>query len=76
MLAAFRANVVWDLDAGIFDWKVPVDQLLPGVIDDMVRICVNEYRENKSRPDEMARNASIYEQCYDKVLLELHKRSA
>lgn len=76
MLAAFRANVDWDLDAGTFKWRVPVDQLLPGVIDDMVRICVNEYRENKSRPDEMARNASIYEQCYDKVLLELHKRSA
>ena len=73
-LAAFRANVRWDLKAGIFGWKVPVDELLASVIDDLVRICVQEYRDNKAKPDEMARNASVYEQCYDKVSLELHRR--
>jgi len=75
MLAAFRANVKWDLNKGIFKWRVPLDKLLPEVIDNLVRVCVQEYRDNKVKPDEMARNASIYEQCYDKVALTLHKRS-
>ncbi len=76
MLAAFRADVDWDLGVGKFEWKVPVDELLPEVIDDLVRVCVQEYRDNKVKPDEMARNASIYEQCYDKVALALHRSSA
>lgn len=74
MLAAFRANVNWDLPEGKFEWNVPVDELLPEVIDDLVRVCVQEYRDNKVKPDEMARNASTYEQCYDKVALALHRR--
>jgi hypothetical protein len=73
MLAAFRANVRWDLEEGVFEWQVPLDELLPKVIDDLVRVCVQEYRDNKVKPDEMARNASIYEQCYDKIALTLHK---
>jgi hypothetical protein len=73
MLAAFRANVQWGLKAGTFDWRVPLDELLPRVVDDLVRVCVQEYRDNKVKPDEMARNASIYEQCYDKVALTLHR---
>ena len=73
MLAAFRANVDWDLGNNRFTWRVPLDQLLPEVVDNLVRVCVQEYRDNKVKPDEMARNASIYEQCYDKVALTLHK---
>ena len=76
MLAAFRANVEWDLAEGKFDWRVPIDELLPIVVEDLVRVCVQEYRDNKVKPDEMARNASIYEQCYDKVALALHRRQA
>jgi hypothetical protein len=75
MLAAFRANVIWDLKGGKFEWRVPLAELLPEVIKDLVRVCVQEYRDNKVKPDEMARNASIYEQCYDKVALTLHKRA-
>jgi hypothetical protein len=75
MLAAFRANVKWDLKGGVFEWRVPLDELLPEVIDDLVRVCVQEYRDNKVKPDEMARNASTYEQCYDKVALTLHRRT-
>ena len=71
MLAAFRANVDWDLKNGVFKWKVPIDELLPLVIDDLVRVCVQEYRDNRVKPDEMARNPSVYEQCYDKVELKL-----
>jgi AIPR protein len=71
MLAAFRANVDWDLAVGKFAWKTPLDKLLPKVIDDLVAICVQEYRDNKSKPDEMARNPAVYDRCYKEVELEL-----
>jgi len=71
MLAAFRANVDWDLSAGTFAWKTPLDELLPKVIDGLVAICVQEYRDNKSKPDEMARNQAVYDRCYKEVELEL-----
>jgi hypothetical protein len=57
----------------VFEWRVPLDELQAKVIDDLVRVCVQEYRDNKVKPDEMARNASVYEQCYDKVALALHR---
>jgi hypothetical protein len=71
MLAAFRANVDWDLVAGKFAWKTPLDKLLPKVIDGLVAICVQEYRDNKSKPDEMARNQAVYDRCYKEIELEL-----
>ncbi len=71
MLAAFRANVDWDLNARKFRWKMPLDELLPKVIDGLVAICVQEYRDNKSKPDEMARNPAVYDRCYKEVELEL-----
>lgn len=76
MLAAFRANVDWDLKNSKFAWKVPLEKLLPEVIDDLVRVCVQEYRDNKIRPDEIARNPSVYEQCYVRVELKLLRLSA
>jgi len=71
MLAAFRANVDWDLATGKFTWKTPLDKLLPKVIDGLVAICVQEYRDNKSKPDEMARNQAVYDRCYKEIELEL-----
>ena len=71
MLAAFRANVEWDLDAGRFAWKKGLEELLPKVIDGLVAICVQEYRDNKSKPDEMARNQAVYDRCYKEIELEL-----
>ena len=71
MLAAFRANVDWDLSAGKFVWRTPLDELSPKVIDGLVAICVQEYRDNKSKPDEMARNQAVYDRCYKEVELEL-----
>src|SRR5260370_2301136 len=50
MLAAFRANVDWDLHRGRFEWKVPLRELVPQVIDDLVRVCVTEHRDNNLQP--------------------------
>jgi hypothetical protein len=71
MLAAFRANVDWDLAASKFAWKMPLDELLRKVIDGLVAICVQEYRDNKAKPDEMARNQAVYDRCYKEIELAL-----
>jgi AIPR protein len=76
MLAAFRANVRWDLENGLFAWKVPLDELLDAVIVDLVRVCVSEHKDNNLRPDQVGKRESTYAQCYDKVALYLLEREA
>jgi hypothetical protein len=71
MLAAFRANVDWNLAARKFDWKVPLTDIVPQVIDDLVRVCVTEHRDNNLAPDKVGKRESTYVQCYDKIRLHL-----
>jgi hypothetical protein len=71
MLAAFRANVAWDLLKSKFEWMVPLDKLVPEVIEDLVRVCVTEHRDNNLQPDKVGKRESTYVQCYDKVRLHL-----
>ncbi len=75
MLAAFRANVEWDLKKKVFDWKIPLDELLPAVIGDLVRVCVTEHRDNQEKPEDVGVKASVYSQCFDKVELYLLRRA-
>jgi hypothetical protein len=71
MLAAFRANVDWDLPRRHFEWKVPLAELVPQVIDELVRVCVTEHRDNNLPPDRVGKRESTYDQCYTKVQLHL-----
>lgn len=71
MLAAFRANVDWGIRTSRFAWKVPLEKLVPQVIDDLVRVCVTEHRDNNLPPDKVGKRESTYVQCYDKVQLHL-----
>jgi hypothetical protein len=73
LLAAFRANVRWDLDAGRFEWRLPLDELLPKVIDAIVGVCVQARKGEGLEPDELGMKDHIYSQCYDKVQLQLAK---
>lgn len=66
MLAAFRANIEWDLENQIFNWKVNPDEIIPHVIGDFYRICA-EAHDNGRKPDEVGRDGSVYSQMYDKV---------
>jgi hypothetical protein len=66
--------VRWDLDKGLFEWKVPLDELLDAVIEDLVRVCVSEHKDNNLRPDQVGKRESTYAQCYDKVSLHLLER--
>ena len=75
MLAAFRANVRWNLDDSVFEWIAPLDEVLEATIGDLVRVCVVEHRENGQKPEDIGKKASAYSQCYDKVALYLLRRS-
>lgn len=66
MLAAFRANVNWDLETESFEWKVSPDEIIPTVIGEFYRICA-EAHDNGRKPEEVGRDGSVYSQMYDKV---------
>ena len=63
MLAAFRANVNWDSNKGMFEWKTPVDTLLEAVAPRLVATCVAEHRNNQGKPEFVAKRSSAYEIC-------------
>ena len=71
MLAAFRANADWNINERRFEWKRPLSELVPQVIDDLVGVCVTEHRDNNLQPDKVGKRESTYVQCYDKLLLHL-----
>lgn len=70
MLAAFRANVRWNKDGKAFEWIVPLNDLLPHVIRDLVGVCISQHKAGLP-PEEVAARESSFSQCYDKVLLRL-----
>ncbi len=71
MLAAFRANVRWDLEVSRFEWRMPLETLLAGVLEDLVGVCVIAHRDDNMKPDMVGKRESTYRTCYDKVLLHL-----
>lgn len=71
MLAGFRANVEWNLKVGKFKWRMPMDELLDLVIDDLVGVCWSEHQDNPRQPEMVGRRESTYGQCYDKVVIAL-----
>ncbi|MCH8969624.1 MAG: AIPR family protein [Planctomycetes bacterium] len=73
MVAAFRADVAWDVDSMTFDWKIDPNAIIPNVIGDFYRICA-EAHDNGRKPDEVGRDGSIYSQMYDKVDQYLMRR--
>lgn len=74
MLAGFRANVKWDLESETFEWIVPLKQLLPEILDSIVKVCVVEHKDNNLPPQAVGRRESSYRQCYDKVVINLARR--
>jgi hypothetical protein len=73
MLAAFRANVKWDTKRRVFSWKVPNDDILENCLVDLVRVCVQEHRDNNNRPEWVGKRESAYRQCALYVELYLAK---
>jgi hypothetical protein len=74
MISAFRANVRWDLNKGLFEWRVPNDELLKECLPQMVAVCVNEHRNNNQKPEWVGKRDSAYRQCQLHIELALAKR--
>lgn len=74
MLAAFRANLK-RTSTGQLEWRVPLEKMLPEVIEDLVGVCVVEHRDNNMRPELIGKRESAYSQCYTKMQLYLAKKN-
>lgn len=74
ILAAFRANVIWNLKKSQFDWRVPNEEILLRCLPDLVSVCVNEHRNNNQKPEWVGKRDSAYRQCYLHVELYLAKQ--
>ncbi len=74
MLAAFRANVTWDLKKGQFAWRVPNEEILRHCLADLVSVCVNEHKNNNQKPEWVGKRDSAYRQCHLHVELYLAKQ--
>ena len=70
MLAAFRANVIWDKENWKFEWNYPLDSLVHVVIEDLISVCFTAHRDNIA-PDKVGKRESIYKQCYDTIQIYL-----
>lgn len=66
IISAFRANVTWNPERGIFHWKVPLAELIPTVIDELVGVCVKSNKD-VGAPDKVGKQSSVYDSCYMKV---------
>ncbi len=74
ILAAFRANVVWNLNKSQFDWRVSNEEILARCLPDLVSVCVNEHRNNNQKPEWVGKRDSAYRQCHLHVELYLAKQ--
>lgn len=73
LLASFRANLRWNLERGVCEWRVDPYELMPLVINPIVGVCVQARKGEGLEPDELGMKDHIYSQCYDKVQLQLAK---
>lgn len=72
MLSAFRANLVLSKSGGL-EWRMPLEQLLGLVIDDLVAVCIAEHKDSQGRPELIGKRESAYSACYSKVEIVLAK---
>lgn len=67
MLAAFRANVIWDKPKGSFSWIVPLDELVDGCIEQLVLGIRDVHEQENSRPEYVGRNSLAWRMSYNTV---------
>lgn len=73
IMAAFRANLtVYKND---LVWRVPIEQMLPEVIEELVGVCVSEHKDGNLRPEQLGKRESVYSQCYIRAQLYLAKKA-
>lgn len=73
ILAAFRANVVWDLKTKKFGWKKPNLAVLEAAAPELVAICYQEQRNSAGKPEWVGKRESAYRQCKMHIDLTIQK---
>ena len=67
MLAGFRANVEWNKPKGTFSWIVPLDELVPACIEQLVNGIQDVHTQENSRPEYVGRNSIAWRMSYNAV---------
>lgn len=67
LLAAFRANVLWDKPKGSFSWIVPIDDLVEMCIEQLVLGIKDVHEQENSRPEYVGRNSISWRMSYNTV---------
>lgn len=67
LLAAFRANVLWNKPKGSFSWIVPIDEILDLCIEALVLGIQDVHEQENSRPEYVGRNAISWRMSYNTV---------
>lgn len=67
MLAAFRANVLWNKPKGSFSWIVPLDELVDSCIEQLVLGIRDVHEQENSRPEYVGRNSLAWRMSYNTV---------
>ncbi len=67
MLAGFRANVLWNKPKGSFSWIVPLDELVPLCIEQLVNGIMDVHAQENSRPEYVGRNSIAWRMSYNAV---------
>jgi hypothetical protein len=75
MFAAMRANInetKWSV--GQLVWNHDPKTILDATIDPMCQIVKDGYNAAKGKPAEVGKNPSVYQTCYQHVLIDIMKR--
>jgi len=67
MLAGFRANVLWNKPKGSLSWIVPLEELVPACIEQLVNGIQDVHTQENSRPEYVGRNSIAWRMSYNAV---------
>lgn len=75
ILAAFRANVRWNLKDKSFSWKRSNATILAAAAPELIGICLQEQKNAAGKPEWVGKRESAYRQCKMAVDLAIQKLS-
>lgn len=74
ILSAFRANIKWDPSNKVFEWIVPLDELLDLTMPDLVKVILTAKTKDEKAPDKIGKDSAIYDSCYMIVQIAIMHR--
>lgn len=74
IVAAFRANLVWNKDKTAVTWREDLDKMLIDLMPALVSVCVAEHKDSGGRPELVGKKEAAYAACFTKVELYLARK--